>query len=469
MRIVGYLIGLAASLAMAASLAVAQPGDVTQVTQLEAIAVAQGEAPVPSVGSGAPNLSPEQTASFICRNQDAGLFRVITGPVYQRAHDATVRARQVRIAAFAGEATEKEMIDAELDRQRAINAARMGLGKIDKAPAPPRNGLVLASKRVERANENGRWVLKVAGAVTNTTDQRKELPAISMRAVDAQDFMVSGQTSLLDQIDIGPHETIDFVLRYHNPPDYAVRVSPVFAPPFYQRNFRGCDFFNPVDFDPNESAVRRSVSRRNDPPPVPVPVVGEGAPRYTPAQIAFLARQARTDAQAAYGVGPRSLCPDVPGRRRWRDLLVLADRLDQAWIDTNAAEEIRRDAARNVFFPEEVASSEIDRQKAVRAFMAARPVNPPPVTAYPLLSIEESAVRERGDTTLVGGEVRNRGDMKISMPPLRITATDPFGYVVTEQVRDPDETIRPKSTQSFSIRLNIPAELVAGVKVEFAC
>ncbi|MEI7932388.1 MAG: hypothetical protein WCI21_04945, partial [Alphaproteobacteria bacterium] len=460
----------AAVLTGAAPMALAQPRDVTEVTQLESIAVALGEAPLPKVGAGAPNLSPEQTASFICRNQDAGLFRIFTGPVYQRAHDATVHARQVRIAAFQGQATEKEIIEAELNRQSAVNTASMGLGKIDKAPAPPRNGLSLEAMGVQRVNENGRWVLKVTGVVRNLTDARKELPAVSMRAVDVNDFMVSGQTSLLDQVDIGPHESLDFVLRYHNPPEYAVRVSPVFAPPFYQRNFRGCDFFNPVDFDPNESAVRRSVSRRNDPPPVPVPAVGEGAPRYTPAQIAFLARQARSDAVTAYGVTPRSLCADMPGRRRWRDLLVLADRLDEAWIATNAAEEIRRDAARNVFYPEEVASAEVDRQKAVRAFMAARPVNPPPgPPQYGLLSIVESSVSGRSDTTQVAGEIRNNGADKVPMPPLKITAIDPYGYVVSEQVRDPDEMIAGRSSHSFSIRLNVPAELVARVKVEFAC
>jgi hypothetical protein len=439
-----------------------------EITELAGVMVAYGEAPPPMVGSGAPNYSPEQTASFICENQDLGVFRVLTGPIMQAAHDATLRAREVRKRAFFGEAGDAEMIEAELDRQRAVGRLG-GEGRFEVTEARERDGLIISGIEYERVMENGRRVLIVTGQIENTNEAAVALPPVSMRSLDHRGFSLAGQTSQLDQIEIRSGEVLPFTLRFKNPPEYTVDVIAFVAPPFLVRNFRGCDFFDPLAFDPNESAVRRGGAGADGPAPVAIPQVGEGAPYYSAAELASMVARARLEAQTAFGVTERTACSEIPGRREWRERMVLADRLEEAWIATNAAEEFRRDAATGLVYSEEVAEAELARQAAVRAVLYAnRPAQVSNIDR-PRIQVLTPTFTARGGGVRVRVEVQNAGQDRLSAPLLRIQLFDRNGMTVVESFQRMDRDIRAGRVQESNFDFDLPASLIAGVQVTPAC
>jgi len=172
-----------------------------EVAVVEGLLSARGEAPLPLVGEGAANYSPEQTASFLCAADDLPLNFLTSLPA-QTAHSATLKAREVRIRAFRGEATKGEMEEAELDRQRAVR--RIGGQQTARDfPGPTANGLTIESVARQRVLENGRAVLLVTGKIRNTTAGDVELPPMSVQALDQRGFMLAGQTSQLETERVG--------------------------------------------------------------------------------------------------------------------------------------------------------------------------------------------------------------------------------------------------------------------------
>lgn len=428
---------------------------------VEGLVSARGEAPLPMVGRGAANYSPEQTASFLCVAEDFPLNFLTSLPA-QRAHEATLKAREVRIRAFRGEATAKEMEEAELERQEAVRRGTNGAQRPQDYPL--RKGLSIEDVLTRRVLENGRSVLMVTGTVRNTTEAEVELPPMTVQAVDGRNFVLASQTSQLEAVTIGPSATIPFAFRFKNPPQYTVSVTPHFAPPFGVRNFRGCDFFDPLTFDPGKERVRRERAAVT---PVAVPSVGVGAPAYTAKELAAMVRRARFDAENAFSnaANARSCAPMPP----WRALMVMADGMEEAWIATNAAEEVRRDAARGVFLPNEVEDAELARQAAVRAFMAARPAPRVPTPSdHQGLSVGRLTLSGDGET-VVRGTVTNAGKERADMPPLLLTLVDKHGFVLTETVNRRGGRIRPGRGEDFSIEVAVPAALIGEARVVFAC
>lgn len=427
---------------------------------VEGLISARGEAPLPMVGRGAANFSPEQTASFLCVAEGLPLNFLTSLPA-QAAHEATLKAREVRMRAFRGEATAREMEQAELDRQRAVGRLA-GQGRVTGPAGPTRSGLVIEGVQRRRVVENGRPVLLVTGKVRNTSANQVELPPLTVQALDVRSFILASQTSQLEEVFIGPGETQAFTFRFKNPPQYTAEVRPHFAPPFGVRNFRGCDFFDPLSFDPNQERVRRERAAVT---PVPVPVVGDGAPAYTAKELAAMVQRARQDAQSSFSQRPSACAPPAP----WRPLMVMADRMEEAWIATNAAEEVRRDAARGVFLASEVVEAELSRQLAVRAFMTARPPQrrPDPVDRPGL--VVQGVQRSGTNDLVLRGEVLNSGRQRAPMPPLLVTVVDRYGFILTESLQRPDGQIRPGRTQEFRITFDFPPTLVGEARVEIAC
>ncbi len=429
---------------------------------VEGLNVARGEAPLPQVGRGAANYSPEQTASFLCEADDDALSFLTSMPA-QRAHRATLKAREVRMRAFQGAASAKEMEEAELERQDAVR----GIGGRQTAadfPGPEAKGLVIEDVVRKRVLENGRAVLLITGKIRNTNTEETELPPMSVQALDVRGFMLAGQTSQLEEVSIAPGAVQAFTFRFKNPPQYTSEIKAHFAPPFGLRNFRGCDFFDPLTFDPNQERVR---AERAAAIPVPVPRVGEGAPPYTPKELAAMVRRARSDAQTSFNVRGQGLaCAPMQG---WRPLMVMADEMEEAWIATTAAEEVRRDAARGVFLPAEVAEAELARQTAVRGFMKMRPSprQPGPVNR-PGIAVRDIQ-RDGSDTLVIRAEVGNSGKERVEMPPLLVTVVDKYGFILTETLQRPGGRIRAGGAGQFSVTIAVPPSLVGEVRVVIAC
>jgi hypothetical protein len=238
----GVLVSVIAALAI--PLAPLHAQDAEPDGQIDGLLVVGGEAPVPEVGLGAPNYSPEQTAGVICAALDdhAGQTRIFN---LEKAHQATVRAKKARRDFRLGKASQGDVNGAELSRQLAVNAVMSPV----KPPLNYRDGLIVENVTQRRVIENGRGVLIVTGELRNFGPEPTETPPILLYAVDARGFALASQTNAIATERLAPGETASFTVRFRNPPAYTSKIVGAVAPPFQARAFRGCGFFDPALYD----------------------------------------------------------------------------------------------------------------------------------------------------------------------------------------------------------------------------
>lgn len=439
---------------------------------VQGLIVVGGEAAVPRIGEGAPNYSPEQIAGVICKALDDGLSNAALYAL-ERAHEASVRARETRREFLKGRASESQLRSTELQRQRAMDA--MQRQPASQLPPAAQNSLVLEQIRQSRVVENGRPVVMVSGVVRNTGGERAYVPPVSVFALDAQDFALASQTNAIDPEILEAGQASPFSLRFRNPPTYTARVHAAFAPPFQLRAFRGCSFFDPRLFDAAKLDVQKLSSTAG--PKLERPGAN-GAPAYMAAELAALGRITYADAIDAYlstqarreaGKAEQDGCSPM---QDWRKLMDLVERIEEAWIATNAAEEVRRDAERGVFLPQEVDEAEDARAKAIHAFHRARPDSRPAAGVSGGLELVRSEVKARGagaGTVVIGGAIRNLGDRAAANPPVLLTVKDEFGYVVTERLLPTPMTVAPRTMRNFSFEIDLPPALTKDVSMKLAC
>jgi hypothetical protein len=459
---------------VAASVVLASPGapaaQEDRLGLVDSLMVVGGEAPVPEVGPGEPNYSPEQTAGVICaaldeRRGQTAIFNL------EKAHQATVRAKKARRDFRLGKASQGEVNSTELARQLAIrgNMTRIRLSEL--APSH-RDGLVVENLTQRRTIEHGRPVMLVSGVVRNFGTERRETPPILIYAIDSRDFALASQTNAIETQELAPGESAAFTVRYRNPPAYTAKLHGTFAPPFLTRAYRGCGFFDPTlydnaSLDVQKLALQAKVTQR---PPE------NGAAPYFATELASMARITFLDAMDAYqsdqavraGTDPYRCAP----AQGWRELLGLGELIEEAWIATNAAEEVRRDAKRDVFLPEEVEAADRARAAAIKAFMAARPkgrtLGAPPAN----LAFEKLAVQLDGTNSnffAVTGELRNNGDTPAVKAPVLVQVKDRFGYVISERHYRLTSVIPPKGSARFTFNFELPRSLGNQLDVNLAC
>jgi hypothetical protein len=162
----------------------------------------------------APDYSPEQTASMVCLAQKTG-FSVSNA---RRAHEATVAAKAADQRFGAGLATLKEVDDAERKRQDAVRDFIMpvpllgfffdGAQKKADLPPPRQGEMVIEDADLFFFTEHGKEVMAVSGVVRNTGARPAELPPVTLAALDAWEFQLAGQTSLLPFERLAPGEAL---------------------------------------------------------------------------------------------------------------------------------------------------------------------------------------------------------------------------------------------------------------------
>jgi len=439
--------------------------------------VSSREQPAPRIGLGAPMYSPEQTASFVGAFQtgaDGSVNRA------QRAHEATVKAREVRMNPAA---TRSQMNEAERERQEAVRemngtngllvgsmsslVALMSRGEDD--PTTERDGVEVTDVKTSRILENGRAVLNISGRAHNTGMERVELMPLAVAAVDANGFQLASQSSVLGKAALEPGEAYDFTVRFRKPPQYTATVDIRFSRVFQSRNFRGCDFFDPLIFNPRQIEVAKA---RAEATPVPLPEMGSGAPAYTAKELAILFPLLLNEAQVALNVSRTARrCPNDPpaNLHSWRALFAQSDMVYEAWVATNAAEEVRRDAALGPVPAGELEAAELQRQVAVNAFVAGRP---PPLRA---LSPDESPVRledveisrtPEGAAAMIG-QFHNTAQRSLPVHGLLVTVRDRHGLVVRETLRSPAPPLAPGEVRPFNFPLGIRGSVIDKVELAF--
>jgi hypothetical protein len=290
----------------------------------------------------APDYSPEQTASMVCLAQKTG-FSVSNA---RRAHEATVAAKAADQRFGAGLATLKEVDDAERKRQDAVRDFIMpvpllgfffdGAQKKADLPPPRQGEMVIEDADLFFFTEHGKEVMAVSGVVRNTGARPAELPPVTLAALDAWEFQLAGQTSLLPFERLAPGEAHEFELRFNNPPETTAEVYIHFAPPFSYRARRDCDFFDPSVFD--ESAQLTAG--------VPGQTAAAG-PTHAAAELNMLTLYYRRESAEAWRCRDWTSAGCAWGRHalRWRDMFEMSEAVDTAWIALRAATAARNDPA----------------------------------------------------------------------------------------------------------------------------
>jgi hypothetical protein len=305
----------------------------------------------------APNFSSEQAASMICAAQKSGF----NGGNAKRMHEATLDAERAKKAWDEGRGTRKDWEKAELTRQDAVIGYMFPIPVLNMfispaetkggMPKPESGNLVIENTDLFTFRENGKEIIAVTGYVRNRGTAALEVPPLTMRAIDQWDYAIAGQTSLVPFTTLAPAEEQRFELRFLNPPAYTAEVYVHFAPPFVYRNPRDCDFFDPAKFDEAGSLKAVAEERQRQrffEDPIPIAASTASGP-YTAGELNELALYFRRESEAAFRCQnlAQDTCASGPAAQRmhWRDMFVLSEAVDQAWIATSAAEETRRAAA----------------------------------------------------------------------------------------------------------------------------
>ncbi len=279
----------------------------------------------------APDYSPEQTASMVCLAQRMD-FAVGAA---RRAHEATLAAAAVNARQDQGLATQKESSDAELKRQDAVRGFIMpvpvvglffdGARKKSDLPKPVHGDVVIENADLFIFTEHGKEVMAVSGVARNTGASRAELPPMTLVSLDAWEFQLAGQTSLLPFEALEPGEARAFEIRFHNPPSTTAEVYIHFAPPFAYRSRRDCDFFDPAVFDAAGALDAQTAA-------APGPV-------HTSAELNILTQFYRREAAEAWRCREwtEKGCGWARNALRWRDMFEMSEAIDAAWIAQRAA------------------------------------------------------------------------------------------------------------------------------------
>lgn len=414
----------------------------------------------------APNYSSEQAASMICAAQKAGF----NGGGAKRMHEATLEAERAKKAWDDGRGTRKDWEKAELKRQDAVIAYMFPIPvlnmfvspaeKKDGMPKPESGSLVIEHTDLFTFKENGKPQMAVTGYVRNRGAVALEVPPLTMRAIDQWDFAIAGQTSLAPFTRLGPGEEQRFELRFLNPPAYTEEVYVHFAPPFVYRNPRDCDFFDPAKFD--EAASLKTVNEERErqrffADPIPVAASTAAGP-YTAGELNELALHFRRESEAAFRCQnlAQGACTSGPGAQRmhWRDMFVLSEAVDQAWIAMGAAEGAVRGGVRDA-----VADEARDRAVARFRQLAQAALVRAGVSAQGIEVAATSVYGRDADGLYVqlSGTVRNASAESRQIDNLMVAFVDRLELPLSSIAIEAGFALAPGETREFTQRLEAGA------------
>lgn len=405
----------------------------------------------------APDYSPEQTASFVCRAEKDG-FNLNNA---RRAHEATVFAKEMRAKVDAGLVTLKAANDAELKRQEAIRGYTMpvpllglmiGGGEKKSELPPPRSGdLVIENPDLFTFTENGKPVMAVSGTIRNVGSVAAELPPLTLQAIDQWDFVLAGQSSLLPFESVAPGEAKEFEMRFLNPPEYTAEVYVHFAPPFIYRNRRDCDFFDPSTFD----ADRKADALVQTPAAAVAP-----ADSYAASELNTLTQYYRREAATAWRCrdASRRGCFWAVHSLRWRDMFAMSEAIDEAWIALRAAEETRGRQAKGEASDAEAAKAEEAREAMVARFraMGERALARAGGSVADVvvdLSASNYGRDEQGLFVTFAGVLRNTGAVERRVDALMVAFVDRFELPLSSVAVTFPRVLKPGESVAFSERI----------------
>lgn len=422
---------------------------------------------------GAPDFSSEQIASSMCAAIKSGRD---VEPM-RKVHRATLAVEQARRDFEAGSIGFRELKDAEQKRQDALaGGGPIGglfwglLGKRGGLPKAEWKGVVLENLDLFTFTENGRNVMAVSGVARNTTAEARELPPVTLTAIDRNAFIIGGQSSLLAFETLAAGETKPFELRFHNPPANTREVQAAFAPPFRYRGRRDCDGFDPGGAFAENVAPPTENQTSGGPPWMRRFAVDKLAPQpaadapadYTAPELYALMLYYRFESEAAWRCRyddkmnqiERILCaegkPDAMRPLEWRDMFAMSELLDEAWAATRASEA-----------PDAPPTAEAARRVRIAAFRAAgdtalrRAGMTAPDLSVAMTKSSYGLGIPDGLYVEIAGAVENRSAEPRRIDALMVAAVDRFGLPFRTLALPVGQTLAPGQRYDFSRKLGI--------------
>jgi len=428
-----------------------------------------------------PDYSPDETASLICLMQKIGF----DDGNARKAHEATLVARDTRVAMMAGRATQAESETAERRREDAVQSALSPIPIVDlffspivrkrDLPQPSYKGVALEDITFVSVFENGRKVTVVSGAARNTGKNKMEMPPLTLEALDRWDFVLSGQSSLLPFQYLEPGESRSFDMRLLNPPMNTSDVYVHFAPPFRYRWPRDCAFFDlatsPSDGLLAELPASQSKSvweiiddQLDAYTLAKTPELAEGAAAntYSATELNSLTRYFRREAAWAWDCreSTKPECAGADQRLQWRDMFAIAEAADEAWDAVQAFKAIERTQSEKALASSAVADADKVRRNAIRALSALGEVALRRAgSSVPDVVVEVTASRMKLDSAglylEVAGRINNGASEARSVDALLIALIDRFGLPLSSVTLDAKTLLPAGGSQEFLQRIPV--------------
>lgn len=428
-----------------------------------------------------PDYSPDETASLICLMQKIGF----DDRNARKAHEATLAARDMRAAMASGRADPEDADAVERRRQDAVKSALSPLPVVDiffspivrksNLPKPSFREIAIDDVVFAPVVENGRDVTIVSGVVRNTGKARAELPPVTLEALDAWDFVLSGQSSLMPFQFLDAGESRPFELRFVNPPKNTSDVYVHFAPPFRYRWPRDCAFFDQVrstsDTLLNElpASTSKSVWQIIDDQldaytlaKAPEAAEGEAANSYSASELNALTRYFRREAAWAWDCreSARAGCAGVEQRLQWRDMFAIAEAADEAWDAVQVFNAKRKAQADDGPASLELAEADRVRRDAVRVLAglgdaALRRAG----TSVPDVAVDVTESKMKLDSSglylEVAGRINNGASETRQVEALVVALVDRFGLPLSSMKLDAPAALEAGQSQEFRQRIPI--------------
>ena len=410
----------------------------------------------------APNYSSEQTAAIVCGAMK-GDFGVDGA---RRMHAATVKTEKARLDFDAERITGKQLDAIELERQDAVIGYMLPVPilnwmitpteKKSDLPPPRQGSVSLENTDLFAFTENGRSVTAVSGIARNSGAERVAAPPLTLRALDQWEYSVAGQTSLLPFETLEAGEAKPFEVRFLNPPANMAEVYVHFAPPFLYRTRRDCEFFDPATFNPSASLTAPETI-----------AAAEGD--YIAGELNQLTQVFRRESEQAWRCQVDGRCDPAQAAQRisWRDMFLIAESADEAWVALAAAEAMRARAGAGAESDKAETAQQAAMQR-LRTLGAQTLARAGGSVADVVVAVTQSTYGRDavGLFVEIAGTLTNTGAVERRIDSLMVAFVDRLELPLSSVAIAVDRVLAPGETLAFGRRLEAGAARgTAGVQM----
>jgi len=196
--------------------------------------------------------------------------------------------------------------------------------------------------------------------------------------------------------------------------------------------------------------------------PAPPPQTGTGAPAYSASELNLLTLFYRRESEIAWRCqnGGAAGCATGASAQRlhWRDMYVMAEAIDEAWVAVHAAEESRRRLAEGKGSQTEADEADLARRRATARFtrLGERALARAGGSAKDVEMAVTTSTYGRDENGLyveIAGTIRNTSNAERRVDSLMVAFVDRLELPLSSVAVDASVVLGPGETKQFSQRL----------------